>query len=66
MLCPYCGEKTKVKESRQIDYKIIRQRVCTVCKKMFCTEEAEIDYNDGSEKITEWHLQKSRIRRGKA
>ena len=66
MLCPVCGNKTKVTESREVDYSIIRRRVCTVCKNTFCTEEAEIDYLDGSDKIASWHYKENRRRRGKA
>ena len=52
MLCPECNGDTKVFESRVVAGKVVRRRVCKVCKYPFITIEDRIDYNKGLDLLT--------------
>jgi transcriptional regulator NrdR family protein len=41
MLCPKCGGKTKVTDSRATDDKVYRKRMCSNCNHEWATAEAE-------------------------
>lgn len=43
MTCPVCGEKTKVRESREDEDSVRRQRVCLSCHYVFTTIEIDED-----------------------
>lgn len=43
MLCPVCGEQTKVIDSRPEDDCVTRRRECIVCKYRFTTVEIDRD-----------------------
>lgn len=43
MVCPVCGEDTRVVDSRPNDEDVLRWRKCTVCKYRFKTVEVDAD-----------------------
>ena len=49
MICPKCGGKTTVKETRSKDDYTIRRRQCLKCSKTFITKESAIDWTEGYE-----------------
>lgn len=49
MICPKCGGKTTVKETRSRDAQTIRRRQCLKCGKTFITRESAIDWIEGYE-----------------
>lgn len=44
MTCPYCGEKTRVVDSRTQEDSKYRRRECVECKHRFSTVEIDADY----------------------
>lgn len=42
MKCEYCGSKTKVSSTYDLEDKVVRRRVCIKCKKSFFTEEQKV------------------------
>lgn len=52
MICPYCGGKTKVVESRESGAETVRERWCVECYKEFYTTEAVSDTTSTRLKIS--------------
>lgn len=51
MICPVCGGKITVFDSRSSKHEIIRKRKCVACKKVFYTSEKQIDEETGKQMI---------------
>lgn len=61
MKCPLCGEQSKVMESREWHGTMLRRRKCKACGQLFYTEEVEIEYVEGCNRINEiYHTKKAR------
>lgn len=52
MICPYCGGKTKVVESRESGAETVRERWCVECFKEFYTTEVMSDTKSTRLKIS--------------
>lgn len=52
MICPYCGGKTKVVESRESGAETVRERWCVECYKEFYTTEVMSDTKSTRLKIS--------------
>lgn len=52
MICPYCGGKTKVVESRESGAETVRERWCMECFKGFYTTEVLSDTTSTRLKIS--------------
>lgn len=52
MICPYCGGKTKVVESRESGAETVRERWCVECYKEFYTTEVLSDTKSTRLKIS--------------
>ena len=52
MICPYCGGKTKVVESRESGAETVRERWCVECFKEFYTTEVVNDTKSTRLKIS--------------
>lgn len=52
MICPYCGGKTKVVESRESGAETVRERWCKECFKGFYTTEVLSDTKSTRLKIS--------------
>jgi len=52
MICPYCGGKTKVVESRESGAETVRERWCVKCYKEFYTTEVMSDTKSTRLKIS--------------
>ena len=61
MVCPHCGGKTKVMETRDWENTVVRRRKCKACGQLFYTEEGAIEYTEGCNRINEiYHTKKAR------
>ena len=63
MMCPKCGGKTKVMDSRlamdQDEEVRVRRRTCESCGHILYTIEYEIDYTQGFDLINQhWRINK--------
>ena len=45
MICPNCGEKTKVVDSSKAPEETYRKRKCKACGHKFCTIEYEVEFD---------------------
>ena len=54
MLCPKCGGKSKVVNTRPVDNKRVRFRRCLKCKTYFYTLETHIPYETGEMFLSRW------------
>lgn len=66
MRCPNCNYKTYVKETRAVGNEIIRLRECKYCAFRFYTSESLIEYNQGLDKIAEFHQNRPDRRKNNA
>lgn len=55
MICPVCGNRLKVDETRTIHGKTYRRSWCTKCNKILYSEETIISSEYGIEALSEWH-----------
>lgn len=53
MVCPHCGGKTKVVDSRAMDNTVIRRRRCDKCGQNTYTEERMMEYVTGMQSMSD-------------
>lgn len=62
MICPKCGDKAKVVDSRQINEYRIRRNQCKSCRHLFYSREQLIPWIDGMKLMDIYAEQRKEVR----